>query len=167
MARSTCSSNTVPADAFSGSRPRREDRFKHTRNIREMNMRIAAMLALTSLMAFAAPAFSQSFVGEWTATAESPGGTTSETLKVVRTASGYTITAKLNGAPAGAPEAGPGEEIVLDGDRFAFKRKLTVPGGTLVITYTGVVSGDTFAGTAEIGGLGKVPYTGVRIKHSK
>jgi hypothetical protein len=132
-----------------------------------MNMRITAILALTSLMAFAAPAFSQSLVGEWTATADSPGGKASETLKVVKTAGGYTIAAKAIGAPAGVPEAGPGEEIVVDGDHFAFKRKLTMPGGTLVITYTGVVSGDTFVGTAEIGGMGTVPYTGVRISQSK
>jgi|GEM_PF-3319556 len=31
----------------------------------------------------------------------------------------------------------------------------------------GVVAGDTFAGTAEIGGMEKVSYTGVRIKQSK
>jgi hypothetical protein len=85
----------------------------------------------------------------------------------VKTASGYTITAKLIGAPDGAPEAGPGEEIVVDGDHFTFKRTLTMGGSTLVITYTGVVSGDTFAGTAEIGDLGKVPYTGVRITQDK
>jgi hypothetical protein len=42
-----------------------------------------------------------------------------------------------------------------------------MPGGTIVITYTGVVSGDTFAGTAEIGGMGKLAYTGVRVKQSK
>ena len=42
---------------------------------------------------------------------------------------------------------------------------MTTSGGTLVITYTGVVSGDTFTGTADMG-FAKVPYTGVRIKHS-
>ena len=130
-------------------------------------MRISATLVLASLLAFAVPAFSQSLVGDWTATAEAPGGNASETLKVMKTASGYTITAKLIGAPDGAPEAGPGEEIVLDGDHFTFKRKLTMGGNTLVITYTGVVSGDTFTGTVELGALGKVPYTGVRIKQSK
>lgn len=130
-------------------------------------MRISAMLVLASLMAFAAPAFSQSLVGEWTATAESPAGKTSETLTVVKTANGYTITAKLIGVPEGTPEAGPGEEIMLDGDRFTFKRKLTIPGGTIVITYVGVVSGDTFTGTADIGGMGKAPYSGVRVKQSR
>ncbi len=130
-------------------------------------MRISATWILVPLMAFAAPAFSQSLVGEWTATAEAPGGKASEILNVVKTASGYTITAKLIGAPDGAPEAGPGEEIVLDGDRFTFKRKLAMGGDTLVITYSGVVSGDTFAGTVQIGELGTAPYTGVRIKQGK
>ena len=34
-----------------------------------------------------------------------------------------------------------------------------------MITYSGVVSGDTFTGEIDLGGLGKVPYNGVRIKH--
>src|SRR5262245_6074606 len=45
----------------------------------------------------AAPAFGQSFVGEWTATATTPGGEVSEALSVVKTASGYAVTAKLIG----------------------------------------------------------------------
>jgi len=84
----------------------------------------------------------------------------------VKTQDGYTITAKLIGAAAqqGLPEAGPGEDIVLDGDHFSYKRTLSIGGGKLVITYSGVVSGDTFTGTADLGALGKVPYTGARVK---
>jgi hypothetical protein len=107
---------------------------------------------------FAAPAFGQSFVGEWTATATTGGGEIAETITVVKTADGYAITAKLV-VPTGGPEAGPGEEIVLDGDNFSYKRRI----GDLVFIYTGVVSGDTFTGTAEIAGF-KVPYNGVRNK---
>jgi hypothetical protein len=51
---------------------------------------------------------------------------------------------------------------VLDGDKFAYKR--TTPDGAIVITYTGVVAGDTFTGTVDLGGFAQVPYTGVRIK---
>src|SRR6516162_3871569 len=126
--------------------------------------RINAVLGLALVMvfapAFAAPQPGPSFIGEWTATAHAPGGDGSETLKVVKTHDGYAITAKLIGAPEGSPEAGPGEEIVLDGDKFSYKRTLTMPGGSLVITYIGVVSGDTFTGTVEIGTFGKIPYTG-------
>ncbi|MEJ1966695.1 MAG: hypothetical protein WDO56_36200 [Gammaproteobacteria bacterium] len=128
-------------------------------------MRITAALGLVLLMALAAPAFSQSFIGEWTATADAPGGKVSETLNVVKTADGYAITAKLVGVPEGTPEAGPGTDIVLDGDRFSYKRTFSMPGGSLVITYAGVVSGDAFTGTVEMGPA-KVVYSGVRIKHS-
>jgi hypothetical protein len=38
------------------------------------------------------------------------------------------------------------------------------PDGSLVITYTGTVSGDTFTGTVNLGGFAEAPYTGVRIK---
>jgi hypothetical protein len=114
---------------------------------------------------FASPAQGQSFLGEWTATAETPAGGVSETLTVVNTDKGYTITAKpVVPAPEGTPEAGPGTDIVLDGDTFSYKRTIPTPNGTLVITYVGVVSGDTFAGTVDLGGFAQAPYTGVRIK---
>jgi hypothetical protein len=66
-------------------------------------------------------------------------------------------------APEGVPQAGPGTGIVLDGDKFSYKRTITTPEGSLVITYTGTVTGDTFTGTVTIGEF-TVPYTGVRIK---
>ncbi len=129
-------------------------------------MRITAVLGLVSVMAFAAPAFSQSFVGEWTATAATATGSTSETLKVMKVAGGYAITAKLVGpVPAGTPEAGPGTDIVLDADHFSFKRTVPTPQGSLVITYTGVVTGDTFTGSVDLG-FAQTTYTGVRIKHA-
>jgi hypothetical protein len=121
-------------------------------------IRITAALGIVLIATFAAPAFGQSFVGEWTATATTAGGEIAETISVVKIDGGYAITAKLV-VPTGGPEAGAGEEIVLDGDNFSYKRKI----GDLVFIYTGVVSGDTFTGTAEIGGF-KVPYNGVRNK---
>ena len=128
-------------------------------------MRIAAALMLVLVSAFAAPAFGQAFVGEWTATAVTVGGNVSETLTVVKTADGYTIKAKLVGPVAeGIPEAGPGTDIVLDGDKFSYKRTLTTPDGSLVITYTGTVSGDTFTGTVNLGEFAEAPYIGERIK---
>ena len=88
----------------------------------------------------------------------------SETITVVKTADGYEIRAKLvEPPPEGSPEAGPGTDIVLDGDKFSYKRTLNTPDGSLVITYTGTVSGDKFTGTVSLGGF-EVPYTGVRIK---
>jgi len=128
-------------------------------------MRIAAALVWVLGAAFVAPAFGQSFVGQWTATAETPGGNVSETLTVVKTAEGYEIKAELVvPVPEGTPTAGPGTDIVLDGNKFSYKRTLTIPEGSFVITYTGTVSGDTFTGTVNIGGFAEAPYSGVRIK---
>jgi len=129
-------------------------------------MRITAasgFVLVTALMGpvFAGPAAAQSFLGEWTAKADSPAGAVSETLKVVNT--GIAITAKLvEPVPPGLTEAGPGMDIVLDGDKFSYKR--TTPDGAIVITYTGIVTGDTFTGTVDLGGFAQAPYTGVRIK---
>jgi len=128
-------------------------------------MRITAALAFVLVAAFTTPAFGQSFVGEWTATAKAQTGDASEIVTVVKTKDGYSITAKLVGAAPGTPEAGPGTDIVLDGDRFSYKRTVTIGSDSLVITYTGVVSGDTFTGTVSLGDFGSVPYVGVRNKH--
>ena len=124
-------------------------------------MRISAALVFVLVTAFTAPAFAQSFVGTWTATTEAPTGKVSETVKVEKTTSGYSINASLVGAES-APQAGPGTDIVIDGDKFSYKRSM----GDLVITYSGVVSGNTFTGQVQIGDF-KVPYNGVRVTGGK
>ena len=130
-------------------------------------MRIAAVLMLVFVAAFAAPAFGQSFVGQWTATAATPGGNVSETLTVVKTPNGYEIKAELAvPPPEGTPPAGPITDVVVDGDKFSYKRTVKTPAESLVFTYTGTVSGDTFTGTVTLGEF-TVPYTGVRIKQKK
>ena len=125
-------------------------------------MRITAVLASVLLAGLAAPAFGQSFVGTWTATADSPAGKVSETITCVKTNDGFAITAKLIGVPEGTPTAGPGTDIVLNGDSFSYKRSV----GDLVFSYSGVVSGTTFTGTAQVGEY-KVPYNGVRVSAGK
>lgn len=127
---------------------------------RIMRVTAAPGLILLAALALPGPAFGQSFLGEWTATAHTPAGEISETLSITETDDGVAITAFLVGVPEGTPQAGPGTDVILDGDNFSYKR--TIPGGELEITYTGVVSGDTFTGTAEMAGT-EVPYTGVRI----
>jgi hypothetical protein len=127
-------------------------------------MRAIALAAALAALSFAAPAAAQSFVGEWRATAQVPDGTISETLTVTRTSDGYTLTSKDVTPPS--PEgmaAGPGVDIVIEGDRFAYKRIVATPQGDLEIVYKGTVSGDTFTGTGEIGGF-SVPYNGVRVR---
>lgn len=138
-------------------------------------MRNTSVLGLAMVATFVAPFLvgtthgadaTSPFVGEWTATAVAPTGNVSETVNVVKAAEGYSITAKLVVPdPNGSPEAGPGTDIVLNGNNFIYKRTVNVAGGAFAITYSGVVSGDTFTGEIDLGPLGKLPYNGVRIKH--
>ena len=124
-------------------------------------VRLAALLAATLI---AVPASAQSFLGEWRATATVPDGTISETLSVKKTDQGYSIESSDVQPPS--PEgmtAGPGVDIVLEGDTFAYKRVVTTPQGPLEIIYKGTVSGDSFTGSGEITGF-SVPYNGVRLK---
>src|SRR4029079_11476124 len=115
-------------------------------------MRIVSALLFIMVTAFAAPVFGQSLLGQWTATAVTQFGDVSETLTVVKTADGYEIKAvPVIPAPEGSPQAGPGSDIVIDGNKFSYKRTVNTPEGSLVITYTGTVSGDKFTGTVNIG----------------
>lgn len=125
------------------------------------------MLVRLSLFVAAAvvatPAAAQSFVGEWRATAQAPDGQISEKLTVARTADGYAITSSEVQPPSPTgTEAGPGVDIVIEGDTFAFKRLVKTPQGDLEIVYKGTVTGDAFTGTGEVMGF-SVPYNGVRI----
>jgi len=125
-------------------------------------MRNIGMIALGLAGALGTTANAQSFVGAWTATSHLDGGVeTSEKLKVTRAKDGYSIIGKAIGAPPGAPEAGPGTDIVIEGDAFSYTRVVKIGNNDIAIVYKGNVSGDRFTGTAELGGS-KVPYTGVR-----
>lgn len=123
-------------------------------------MRIRSASA-ASLVLVATPALGQSFLGEWTATAQAPTGPVSETVSVTETEGGYAVAAKLVAPQPGQPEAGPGTDIVLDGDSFSYKRYVGSGPTAFEITYSGVVSGDSFTGMVSMGGF-EVPYNGVR-----
>ncbi len=129
-------------------------------------MRRTITLGFLLVAAFATPALAQSFVGEWTATAHTQGGDSAETLSVTKTSGGYAVSGKPLVEPPDGIRAGPGADVVLDGNNFSYKRVVTIPNGSIEVTYKGVVSGDTFSGTAELGGTG-VPYTGVRVAAGK
>lgn len=126
----------------------------------------AAALGLVLAAAFAAPALAQSFVGDWKATAHAGPAEASETVHVVKTGGGYAVTAKLIDAQPGTLEAGPGTDIVMDGDKFSYQRTVTTPQGSIPITYEGVVSGDSFTGDVKMMGA-TIPYTGVRIHNGE
>jgi hypothetical protein len=135
------------------------DKVRKTRRIQDgpRKSRSGSMLAFLLLTTLSFPAFAESFVGEWIATAEVPGGGVSEALIVQKSESGYSVAVKLLDSMPGIPEASPGLDIKIDGDRFSYTRTI----GELKIVYAGVVSGDTFAGTVSMGGT-EIPYTGVR-----
>ena len=80
------------------------------RNNGNKAMRIMAAAALTLVAALATPAlaFGQSFVGEWTATATTPGGDVAETVSVVKTGDGRFIEVQ------GTAEGPPFERSALD-----------------------------------------------------
>lgn len=128
-------------------------------------MQFRKVLGFVAAFGLMAPVFAESpFLGKWTATAAAPTGNVSETVNVEKASDGYAITAKLLEPTPEQPEAGPGRDIVLEGNNFSYKRTLSLGGNEIVITYTGIVSGDTFTGMVDIAGMAKVPYTGVRIK---
>jgi hypothetical protein len=122
--------------------------------------------AVLAALVLAAPAFAQSFVGEWVATAKTAQGDFSEKLIVTKTAEGYAIAVEpISELPAGTPAAGPGVDVALEGDKFSYKRVVTFPGGSLEVFYDGVVAGNSFTGQVEIDGLPTpMPYQGVRAK---
>ena len=126
-------------------------------------MRTLALSTLLAVMALAAPVSAQSFVGEWRASAQAPDGLISETITVEKSGEGYAITSRdVDPPPVEGMTAGPGTDIVIEGDTFSFKRIVKTPQGDLEIVYKGTVSGDSFTGTGEIMGF-SVPYNGVRL----
>jgi hypothetical protein len=129
-------------------------------------MRIpSAVLGLALIAGLVSPVFAADspFLGKWTATAAAPTGNASEIVTVLKTAGGYAITAQLVEPMPGQPEAGPGKDIVLDGDHFTYKRTLAIGGNEIVFTYSGIVTGDRFSGAIEVASV-KIPFTGVRIR---
>ena len=126
----------------------------------------AALAAAASLIAAPALAADSPVVGTWNTEAATDFGTFKATMTIAEADDGYTIDIKdvpLEGAPP-APPSPPGAitEVVVDGAKFSFKRKLTTPQGELTMTYNGSVDGDKMTAEADIGEFGKIPVTGSR-----
>jgi hypothetical protein len=128
-------------------------------------IRFAALVAGAALMAVPAWAQSSPVVGKWATAVESDFGKFEAVMTVAPADSGYTVDIKdapMPGAPADAPPM-PSviSDVVVDGQTFSFKRKLTTPQGEMNLTYNGTVDGDTL--TAEVGSdFGPLKLTGTR-----
>jgi len=124
------------------------------------------VLAAASLIAAPALAADSPVVGTWNTEAVTDFGTFKATMTVAEASGAYTIDIKdvpLEGAPP-APPSPPGAitDVVVDGAKFSFKRKLTTPQGEMTMSYTGTVDGDKLTAEVDVGEFGKVPVTGTR-----
>ena len=130
------------------------------------SLRFAVLAAGASLMAVPALAADSPVVGTWNTEAVTDFGTFKATMTVAEANGTYTVDMKdvpLEGAPP-APPSPPGAitDVVVDGAKISFKRKLTTPQGEMTMTYTGTVEGDKLTAEADIGEFGKIPVTGTR-----
>ena len=131
-----------------------------------LKFRLAVLAASASLMATPALAADSPVVGTWNTEAVTDFGTFKATMTVAEANGTYTVDIKdvpLEGAPP-APPSPPGSitDVVVDGAKISFKRKLTTPQGEMTMTYTGTVEGDKLTAEADIGEFGKIPVTGTR-----
>ena len=126
----------------------------------------AVLAAGVALMAPPALAADSPVVGTWNTEAVTDFGTFKATMTVAEANGTYTVDIKdvpIEGAPP-APPSPPGAitDVVVDGAKISFKRKLTTPQGEMTMTYTGTVEGDKLTAEADIGEFGKIPVTGTR-----
>jgi hypothetical protein len=125
-------------------------------------IRFAALVAGASLLAVPALAQSSPVVGTWNTEAVTDFGTFKATMTVAEANGAYTVQ-MADVAAEGAPPAMPStiSDVVVDGPKFTFKRKLTTPQGEMQLTYTGTVEGNAL--TAEVGSdFGPIKMTGTR-----
>ena len=130
------------------------------------SLRLAVLAAGASL--FAAPAFAADspVVGTWNTEAVTDFGTFKSTMTIAEANGVYTVDIKdvpIEGAPP-APPSPPGviTDVLVDGAKLSFKRKLTTPQGEMNFTYTGTVDGDKLTAEVDTGEFGKIPVTGTR-----
>ena len=129
-------------------------------------LRFAVLAAGAALIAAPALAADSPVVGTWNTEAVTDFGTFKATMTVAEAGGAYTIDIKdvpIEGAPP-TPPSPPGAitDVVVDGAKFSFKRKLTTPQGELQMSYTGAVEGDKLTAEVDTGQFGKIPVTGTR-----
>jgi hypothetical protein len=100
---------------------------------------MCAMLALTSLAAFAADVS-----GKWTSEATGKGGPQTFTLMQ----DGGKLNGKVEGGRGGAVDISNGK---VDGDNVSFEVVREMGGNSMTIKYSGTVSGGTMKLTVDTG----------------
>ena len=128
-------------------------------------VRFAALAAAASLMAAPALAAASPVVGTWATAIDVQGMKIEAELTVAQADAGYTVAIKdgpMPGAPADAPPMPSTiSDVVVDGAKLTFKRKVTTPQGEMNLTYTANANGDTLTG--EVGSdFGPIAMTGTR-----
>ena len=127
--------------------------------------RFAAFAAVASLIAAPALAADSPVVGTWATAVDVQGQKITAELTVAQAGDAYTVSIKdgpFPGAPADAP-AMPSAitDVVVDGAKLTFKRKLTTPQGEMNLSYAINMSGDTLTGEVN-SDFGPIAMTGTR-----
>jgi hypothetical protein len=125
----------------------------------------AALAAAASLMAAPALAADSPVVGTWDTAIDLQGQKITAEWTVAEAGDGYTVSIKdgpFPGAPADAPPMPSAiSDVVVDGAKLTFKRKLTTPQGEMNLTYAATVDGNALAGEIN-SDFGPVAVTGTR-----
>jgi len=98
--------------------------------------------------------------GEWTLSIDTPRGVQHPVLVIERADKGYTATY------SGRQGLLTIDELTRDGNRFAFPLAITVPIGTIEVSYKGVIDGDRMTGVVA-NPRGEVPFSGERTKRQR
>jgi len=93
--------------------------------------------------------------GQWTLTIDTPRGIQNPIVEI----------SEVDGVLKGTYQSfrGPLDitEVTLDGNDFSFPLKITVPIGTIEVSYAGTINGDEMTGLVK-NPRGEVPFTGIR-----
>ena len=93
--------------------------------------------------------------GQWTLTIDTPRGVQNPVVEI----------SEVDGVLKGTYESfrGPLDitSVTLDGNKFSFPLKITVPIGTIEVTYEGTIDGEEMTGLVK-NPRGEVPFTGTR-----
>lgn len=94
-------------------------------------------------------------VGSWTLSIDTPRGVQHPVLTVMKSGASYSATYE------GRQGLLAIDEVVSDGNKFSFPLSITVPIGTIDVSYEGVIDGDTMTGVVQ-NPRGQVPFSGKR-----